>query len=89
MCQSVVKVTHESKPSTAEEKRKKSSIAHCYLADFDAKFVPELIKHVSEDTNPWHPMFDPDVAIAKIRRRIYPNITETFQGKDPLAAPVR
>lgn len=87
--QSVVKVTHESAPSTAEEKRKKSNIARCYLMDFDTKFAPELIKHVSEDLNPWQPTFNTDVIIAKIRHRIYPNVTETFEGKDPLTAPVR
>lgn len=84
-----MKVTHETKPSTAGEKRKKGNIARCYLPDFDTKFVPELIKHVSEGTNPWHPTFNTEVVIAKIRRKIYPNITETFEGKDPLAAPVR
>ena len=52
-------------------------------------FVPALIKRVSEDTNPWQPTFDADSAIAKIRRQVYPNVTETFKGKDPLAAPVR
>ena len=87
--QSIVKVTHETALPTAEEKRKKSNIASCYLKEFDATFVPELIKHVSEDTNLWQPTFDADSVISGIRRHVYSNITEAFEGRDPLAAPVR
>ena len=88
--QSMVKVTHENvPPSTAEEKRKKSSVASCYLKDFNVKFVSELIRHVSDDANPWQPTFDTNSVIEKIRRQVYPNVTETFEGKDPLLAPVR
>ena len=84
-----MKVTHENAPlPKAEEKRKKSSIASCYLKDFNAKFVPELIRCISDDTNPWQPTFDTDSVIQKIRQQVYPNITETFVGKDPLLAPV-
>ena len=70
-------------------KNEKSSIASCYLKGFDAAFVLELISHISEDTNPWQPAFNADVVIAKIWRHVYPDITENFQGKDPLAALVR
>jgi len=59
------------------------------LKEFDIRFALELIKCVSEDMNPWQPTFNADLTIAKIRRRIYPNITETFEDKDPLVAPVR
>ncbi|KAF9790426.1 hypothetical protein BJ322DRAFT_1104082 [Thelephora terrestris] len=56
---SIVKVTHEKAPlPTAEEKRKKSNVAGCYLKDFNTKFVPELVKCVSDDANPWQPTFD-------------------------------
>ena len=87
--QSIVKVSHENAPpSTAEEKRKKSNIASCYLKDFNTKFVPELIKCVSSDVNPWQPTFDADSVIETIRHQVYPDVTETFEGKDPLLAPV-
>jgi hypothetical protein len=85
-----VKVTHENTPlPTAEEKRKKSSIPSYYLKDFNTKFVPELIKRVSDDPNPWQPTFDADSMIKKIRQQVYPNVTEEFENKDPLFAPVR
>jgi len=84
-----VKVTHERAPlPRAEEKRKKSNIATCYLKDFDTKFVPELIRLISQDRNPWQPTFNAELAIEGIRGRVYPNITETFNGRDPLSAPV-
>ena len=73
----------------AGEKRKKSNIASHYLKEFDARFIPELIKCFSEDRNPWQPTFDTDLVIAKIRHNVYPSITENFEGKDPLIAPVR
>ena len=86
----MVKVTHDrAPPPKAEEKRKKSNIATCYLNDFDTKFVPELIRLVSQDRNPWQPTFNADLAIEEIRHRVYPNIVETFKGRDPLSAPVR
>ena len=87
--QSVVKVTHENTPPTAEEKRKKSSIPSHYLKDFDTKLMPELIKRVSDDQNPWQPTFDANSVIEEIRRQVYPNIKERFENKDPLLAPVR
>ena len=87
--QATIKITRENTPSTAEEKRKKSSIPGHYLDGFDTRFVPELIKRVSEDTNPWQPTFDTDLVIAKIRNSVYPHIKETWEGKHPLAAPVR
>jgi hypothetical protein len=84
-----VKVTHENAPPPkAEEKRKKSNVAGCYLKDFNMKFVPELIKRVSDNANPWQPTFDTDSVIEKIRHQVYPNVTEEFEGKDPLFAPV-
>jgi len=62
------------------------TIASCYLKEFNTLFVLELIKHVSEDTDPWQPTFGAVIVITKIRRQVYPNVTETFKGKDLLAA---
>jgi len=88
--QSVVKVTHENAPPPrADERRKRSNIPNHYLKDFDKKFVPELIKRVSDDLNPWQPTFDANSTIEEIRQQVYPNVTEGFENKDPLFAPVR
>lgn len=50
--------------------------------------MPELIKRVSDDLNPWQPTFDADSAIEEIRQQVYPKVIEVFENKDPLFAPV-